>query len=129
MKLFLVFVVAFIAGAIFTPAQAATVEQQALIAHMVSECSGVMGQAVCRVENNDKRDCASAADQMACRLAAFNNRYPSGLLVAGAGRFTAAEYFQFVDAGEKMCDVIVLNCSKDYDSRGCLMARALWRQK
>lgn len=129
MKLLLIFVVAFIMGAVFTPAQAATPEQQALIAHMVSECSGVMGQNVCRVENNDNRDCASAADQMACRLAAFNARYPRGLLVAGAGRFTAAEYFQYVDAGEKMCDVIVRECSRDYDGRGCLMARALWRQR
>jgi hypothetical protein len=66
---------------------------------------------------------------MACRLVAFNSRYPSGLLVAGAGRFTTAEYFQYVDAGEKMCDVIVRECSKDYDGRGCLMARALWRQR
>lgn len=111
------------------PVLGATTEQRALIAHMVSECQSVMGQAVCQVENNDKRDCAPAKDQMACRLAAFNQRYPRGLVVAGAGRFTAAEYFQYVDAGKKMCEVVVENCSKDYGGRGCLMARALWRQR
>jgi hypothetical protein len=117
-------------AALFTSsAPAATPAQEALIAHMVKECSGVMGNDVCRVENNDKRDCESATDQKACRLAAFNRRYPKGLLVAGAGRFTAEEYFEYVDAGDKMCDVIVKNCTADYDGRGCRMARALWRQK
>ena len=51
-----------------------------------------------------------------------------GLLVAGAGRFTADEYFLYQGAGDKMCDVIVQQCSSDYDGRGCKMARALWRQ-
>lgn len=106
-----------------------TAEQKTLIAHMVSECSSVMGQSVCRVENNDKRDCEAATDQMACRLAAFKTRYPNGLVFGHGGRFTSTEYFQYVDAGDKMCDVIVKNCTKDYDGRGCMMARALWRQK
>ena len=99
------------------------------IAAMAGSCNSVMGQGVCRVENNDKRDCTTAGDQVACRLSAFAIRYPNGLLVAGAGRFTAAEYFQYVDAADKMCEVIVRNCTSDFNSRGCLMARALWSQR
>lgn len=92
-----------------------TPEQRTLIAHMVKECRGVMGKEVCRVENNAVANCAAA--------------YAQGLLVAGVGRFTGAEYCQFVEAGKRMCFVIIENCTADYDGRGCLMARALWRQR
>lgn len=89
--------------------------QQTYIDHMVSECAGVMGKNICRVENTGPED--------------FAARYPNGLLVMGVGRFTTAEYYEYVSAGDKMCDVIVRNCTADYDGRGCKMARALWRQK
>ena len=98
-----------------TQAAPPTAEQRALIDHMVQECSGVMGQNVCRVENSAVANCAEA--------------YPNGILVAGVGRFTGPEYCQFVDAGKRMCLVIIENCSADFDGRGCLMARALWRQR
>ena len=105
-----------------------TPAQLAFITHMVSECSGVMGREVCTVMI-DSSKCDTAADSQACKLAAFRAKYPNGLLVAGAGRFTADEYFLYQGAGARMCDVIVQQCSIDYDGRGCRMARALWRQQ
>ena len=110
-------------------AQAAppTPEQLTLMSHMVSECSGVMGREVCTVMI-DSSKCDSAPNPQACKLAAFREKYPNGLLVAGAGRFTADEYFLYQGAGDRMCDVIVRQCSVDYDGRGCRMARALWKQ-
>ena len=105
-----------------------TPEQLTLMAHMVSECSGVMGRDVCTVMI-DSTKCDSAPNPQACKLAAFREKYPNGLLVAGAGRFTADEYFLYQGAGNRMCDVIVRQCSVDYDGRGCRMARALWRQQ
>lgn len=95
---------------------------------MVSECSSVMGREVCSVMI-DASKCDTAADPQACKLAQFREKYPNGLLVAGAGRFTADEYFLYQSAGDRMCDVIVRQCSVDYDGRGCLMGRALWRQR
>lgn len=111
-------------------AQAAppTPEQLPLIAHMVSECSSVMGREVCAVLI-DRTKCEGAPNEQACRLAMFREKYPRGLLLAGVGRFSADEYFLYQDAGDRMCDMIVRQCSVDYDGRGCLMARALWRSR
>ena len=111
-------------------AQAAppTPAQLTFIAHMVGECSSVMGREVCSVMIDGSK-CDTASDPQACKLAQFRGKYPNGLLVAGAGRFTADEYFLYQGAGDRMCDVIVRQCSVDYDGRGCLMARALWRQR
>ena len=105
-----------------------TPAQLTLMSNMVRECSGVMGREVCTVLI-DRSACDTALAPVACRLAQFRDKYPNGLLVAGAGRFTADEYFLYQDAGDRMCDVIVRQCSVDYDGRGCLMARALWRQR
>lgn len=109
-------------------AEPPTPAQVGLINHMVSECSSVMGREVCAVLI-DASKCAPATEGQACRLALFRSKYPNGLLVAGAGRFTSDEYFLYQDAGDRMCDVIVRQCSVDYDGRGCRMARALWRQR
>ena len=105
-----------------------TPDQRTLMQNMVSECSGVMGREVCSVMI-DGSTCDKASNPQACKLAQFRERYPNGLLVAGAGRFTSDEYFLYQGAGDRMCDVIVRQCSVDYDGRGCLMARALWRQR
>lgn len=111
-------------------AQAAppTPEQLPMMQNMVRECSGVMGKAACRVLI-DADKCKSASNVDACQLEQFRDKYPRGLLVTGAGRFTADEYFLYAKEGDRMCDVIVRQCSVDYDGRGCLMARALWRQQ
>ena len=77
----------------------------------------------------DADRCKGAANVDACQLAQFREKYPRGLLVAGAGRFTADEYFLYAKEGDRMCDVIERQCSVNYDGRGCLMARALWRQR
>lgn len=105
-----------------------TPAQLTFITHMVSECSGVMGREVCTVMIDGSK-CDTAADPQACKLAQFRERYPNGLLVAMVGRFTADEYFLYQGAGARMCDVIVQQCSIDYDGRGCKMARSLWRQQ
>ena len=117
-----------LAFAVNVQAAPPTPAQLTLMAHMVSECSGVMGREVCTVMIDGSK-CDTANDPQACKLAQFRERYPNGLLVAGAGRFTADEYFLYQGAGDRMCDVIVRQCSVDYDGRGCLMARALWRQR
>jgi hypothetical protein len=109
-------------------AEPPTPAQVGLINHMVSECGSVMGREVCAVLI-DASKCAPATEGQACRLALFRSKYPNGLLVAGAGRLTSDEYFLYQDAGDRMCDVIVRECSVDYDGRGCRMARALWRQR
>jgi hypothetical protein len=96
------------------------------IANMTRACGTPMGQGLCRVMNTAVQ--ASACKTEACRLAVFRQRYPNGILVAGAGRFTADEYFRYMDAGEKMCELIAADCGKDFNGRGCRMARALWRQ-
>ena len=126
MKLTLVFILALF----MSQAQAAppTPAQLTLMTHMVAECSGVMGRQVCSVLIDGSK-CDTASDPQACKLAQFRDKYPNGLLVAGAGRFTADEYFLYQGAGDRMCDVIVRQCSVDYDGRGCLMARSLWRQR
>ena len=105
-----------------------TPAQLTFITHMVAECSSVMGREVCSVLIDGSK-CDTASDPQACKLSQFRERYPNGLLVAGSGRFTADEYFLYQGAGDRMCDVIVRQCSVDYDGRGCLMARALWRQR
>ena len=135
-----------------------TPEQLTLMSHMVSECSGVMGREVCTVMIDSSKckvktstpfkpqgggnfaggGAAGAYNESAlprsidyddCLRSQFREKYPNGILVAGAGRFTADEYFLYQGAGDRMCDVIVRQCSVDYDGRGCLMARALWRQR
>ncbi len=112
------------------PVQAAppTPAQLTLISHMVGECNSVMGQEVCRVLI-DASKCDAAPNPEACRFGQFSKGYPRGILVAGVGRFTAEEYFLYAGAGDRMCDVIVRQCSVDFDGRGCRMARALWRQR
>jgi hypothetical protein len=103
----------------------ATPEQRDLIAHMVRECRDAMANG-CRVEGMGNRVPIGTRDE---RIAAFKLLYPNGILVAGVGRFQAEDYFVFIDAGKKMCEVVAEECSKDYDGRNCKMARALWRQK
>jgi hypothetical protein len=108
----------------------ATPEQQERIAYMVRECQAPMGKDVCRVKNTGSMACASATDQRGCRLGEFRQQFPRGLLVLGVGgsmRITADEYFEYVDAGDLMCDRIVENCSKDFEGRPCVTARWLWR--
>ena len=117
-----------LAFAVNVQAAPPTPAQLTLIAHMVSECSGVMGREVCTVMI-DGSNCDTASDPQACKLAKFRDKYPNGLLVAGAGRFTADEYFLYQSAGNRMCEVIVRECSIDYDGRWCLMAGALWRKR
>lgn len=107
---------------------------RAQIDTMKAQCNGVMGRDVCRVMNEDEaRSCKAGAAGRDCRLTAFRLRYPRGIaLPAEKGplaRFTADEYFEFVDAGESMCDLIERSCGKDRDSRACLLARYLWRSR
>lgn len=104
----------------FAHAAPPTAEQRSFIAHMVKECRAPMGKAVCRVENENGGLTTAAS----CLQA-----YEGGLVVAGVGKFSGSEYCEYVVAGKRMCTVIAKNCTADYDGRGCLMARALWRQR
>ena len=112
----------------FAHAAPPTEAEQVRIAKMVEGCSSVMGREVCRVALLGAAQCKTNYSPLRCRLRLFKAENPNGLLVAGAGRFSSAEYFQYVDADDKMCDVIVRNCQADFTGRGCMMARALWNQ-
>jgi hypothetical protein len=101
------------------------------VAFMVKQCKSPMGQGICRVMNTavQAKVCEVKPDPQACRLEIFRQRYPNGLIVAGAngGRFTAEEYFRYMDAGEKMCELIIADAENN--PAGFRMARALWRHK
>lgn len=108
-------------------AQAAppTPAQLGLMQRMAAQCNSVMGKEVCRVVLSAER-CIGAPNPDACQYAVFKERYPKGLLVAGWGRFTADEFFIYAKEDDRMCDVIVRECSIDWNGRPCKMAQALW---
>lgn len=106
---------------------------QASIDHMTAQCRGVMGKDVCRVMNDGVSVCKDGAEGRQCRLMVFRLKFPRGIALPSQQgplvRFTADEYFAYVDAGESMCDLIEQTCGQDGESRGCLLARLLWRQR
>lgn len=103
-----------------------------LIDHMKEQCNGVMGKDVCRVMN-EAGTCKSGPEGRACRYAVFLQKYPTGVAFRSKTstmvRFTADEYFAYVDAGESMCDLIERTCGQDGDGRPCVLATYLWRTK